>query len=170
MPRFRPLAALAVLVGLAGCRIEKQPEPERPVLDPTAKIDSTLRRSAAGWNAGDLTAFMDAYAPGQEVTYVTPESVVSGHAEIRRLYAPRFAPGARRDSLRFADLQVRTLDSTHALGTAHWILYRNGDTTSWGPFTLVMERIDGAWKIIHDHSSSAPPPAPRSDGGASEAG
>ena len=75
---------------------------------------------------------------------------------IRGVYAPRFAPGGKRDSLHFEELEVRPLSATLALVTARFILQRNGAITSSGPFTLVMESRPEGWKILHDHSSSDP--------------
>jgi ketosteroid isomerase-like protein len=41
-----------------------------------------------------------------------------------------------------------------SLIAARYVLYRGGQTTSSGPFTLVMERRTDGWKILHDHMSS----------------
>ena len=71
-------------------------------------------------------------------------------------YAPRFAPGARRDSLHFEEIEVRPLSPALALVTARFILQRGSEITASGPFTLVMERRPEGWKILHDHSSSDP--------------
>jgi hypothetical protein len=75
---------------------------------------------------------------------------------IRGVYAPRFSPGARRDSLHFEELEVRPLSATLALVTARFILQRNNEVTASGPFTLVMEQCPQGWRILHDHSSSDP--------------
>lgn len=73
---------------------------------------------------------------------------------IRSHYAPVFAPGAPRDSVRFEDLAARPLSPTLALVTGRFILFREGRTTASGPFTLVMELRHDGWKILHDHTSS----------------
>ena len=36
---------------------------------------------------------------------------------------------------------------------AYYRLMRGDSTTARGPTSLVMRRLGGAWKIIHDHSS-----------------
>ena len=79
-----------------------------------------------------------------------------GFAFIRDNYAPRFAPGARRDSLHFEEIEARPLSPSLALVTARFILQRGDSVTASGPFTLVMERRAQGWKILHDHSSSDP--------------
>jgi hypothetical protein len=44
------------------------------------------------------------------------------------------------------------------VATARYVLTRDGETTSTGPFTLVMMRVEGTWEIVHDQSAADPPP------------
>jgi ketosteroid isomerase-like protein len=59
-----------------------------------------------------------------------------------------------RDSLRFENVHARPLGPDYAMATARFVLFRGDSTTASGPFTLVLHRMDGRWKIIHDHTSS----------------
>lgn len=120
------------------------------------EVRTMLGRSAEGWNRGDLDAFMAVYRDSPETTYVGGTGLRVGYEAIRGRYAPLFAPGADRDSLRFRDLRVRRVGDGVAVGTARWELHREGRVTASGPFTLVLRRVDGEWKIVHDHSSSDP--------------
>jgi uncharacterized protein (TIGR02246 family) len=122
----------------------------------TRQIVSQLDRAARDWNRGDLDAFVSDYARESTTTFVDGRRARHGYDFIRNNYAPRFAPGARRDSLHFEEVQVRTLSPTLALVTARYILQRGGAISASGPFTLVMERRAEGWKILHDHSSSDP--------------
>jgi uncharacterized protein (TIGR02246 family) len=129
----------------------------RPTMDParlTPGFEAQFGRSAAAWNAGDLAAFVSDYAPDSSPTFVAGGHLHRGFDFIRGSYAPRFAPGARRDSLRYEEFNVRPLTPDYALITARFVLYRNGTTTASGPFTLLMQRRPEGWKILHDHSSS----------------
>jgi ketosteroid isomerase-like protein len=122
----------------------------------TRLIGAQLDRAARDWNRGDLAAFLSDYAPESTTTFVDGRRARHGFAFIRDNYAPRFAPGARRDSLHFEELEVRPLSSSLALVTARFILQRGDSVTASGPFTLVMEQRAEGWKILHDHSSSDP--------------
>jgi beta-aspartyl-peptidase (threonine type) len=115
-----------------------------------------FERSAADWNRGDLDGFMSDYARDSLTGFVSGGRVERGFGWIRDHYAPLFQPGARRDSLRFESIHARPLGSGFALVTARYVLYRDGATTSSGPFTLVMQRQPDGWKILHDHTSSDP--------------
>lgn len=144
-----------LLLALAACaRPPAAPTPDPGELTP--EIVAQFGRSADAWNRGDLEAFISDYAPDTLTTFVSGGHLRRGFTFIRQNYAPRFAPGAVRDSLRFEEFDVRRLSPTLALVTARFILYRAGATTASGPFTLVMERRPDGWKILHDHTSSDP--------------
>ena len=123
---------------------------------PAAQIVSQLDRAAGDWNRGDLDAFLSDYAAESTTTFVDGRRARHGFEFIRRHYAPRFAPGARRDSLRFEEVETRSLRPGLALVTARYVLSRGGAVTASGPFTLVMEQRAAGWRILHDHSSSDP--------------
>jgi ketosteroid isomerase-like protein len=153
MRAFIPALALA----LVSCRSSGQPA-TAPAdnAELTAQLKAQLERAADDWNRGDLDGFLSDYAPESTTTFIDGRRARHGMAFIRENYAPRFAPGARRDSLHFEALEARGLSPTLALLTARFILHRGGVVTASGPFTLVMERRAAGWKILHDHSSSDP--------------
>lgn len=147
----------ALILALISCRSAGQPA-AAPVDTPelTRELTAQLNRAADDWNRGDLDRFVSDYAAESTTTFIDGRRARHGIAFIRENYAPRFAPGARRDSLRFEEVEARPLSPTLALLTARYILHRGGAVTASGPFTLVMERRQAGWKILHDHSSSDP--------------
>jgi ketosteroid isomerase-like protein len=120
------------------------------------QLSAQLERAAADWNRGDLEGFLSDYARESTTTFVDGRRARHGFEYIRDNYARRFAPGVRRDSLHFEEVETRRLSPTLALVTARFILERNGAVTASGPFTLVMELRPEGWRILHDHSSSDP--------------
>lgn len=145
--RVQPVVVLPLL--LTACALQAP----RPVADPTPEIQALLEASARAWNAGDLEGFLITYARDSATTFLTSGGLTHGYDAIRARYAPRFEPGATRDSLRFADLHVRSLGPTHALVTARYVLRRGDAVTADGPFTVVLERRTEGWRMIHDHTS-----------------
>jgi len=119
-----------------------------------------LQASAASWNAGDLDGFMDDYWRSEDLTFSGATGVTRGWENVRARYLESYwAPGAVRDSLRFEDLEVFTLGDGHAMALGRYVLFQpeQGRTeASSGFFTLVLERMDGGWKIVHDHTSATP--------------
>lgn len=168
------LAILLTLLPLSACKVERATgnfDGSGILPGLNGQMQALLDRSAAAWNAGDLEGFMATYDRSPSTTYAGGGEVLAGWEEIRSHYAPRFRPGAERDSLRFEDLRTRSLGQRHALAMARYVLHRDGEVTATGRFTLVVVRIEGAWRVIHDHSSADLPPAEPTDGQApAEAG
>lgn len=117
------------------------------------QICAMMSGSAAAWNRGDLDAFVRDYADDMGTTYIGSRGIMRGRASIREAYAPRFAPGATRDSLHFERVEVDLLGPDLANTIAWYVLVRGDSVTARGPTSLVMRRMNGAWKIVHDHSS-----------------
>lgn len=153
MRAIRRWAASLVLVvllpaALAGCRFEMGEEE-----DLERSIETMLVRSADAWNRGDLDGFIAAYADGASTSLMTTDGPVFGRRTIRGLYAPRFEPGATRDSLRLEDLNVRPLPPLIGIVTGRYVLEREGTVTDSGWFSVVVRRAGDGWRIVHDHSS-----------------
>jgi uncharacterized protein (TIGR02246 family) len=123
----------------------------------TNQIAAMMVHSAANWNRGDLDAFVDDYLPGDTTTFVGGRGILRGTLPIRAAYAPRFAPGGVRDSLSFVLLDVDPLGPGVVNVVARYTLARRvggrDSVTATGPTSLVMRRVDGRWRIVHDHSS-----------------
>lgn len=152
--RWRGAAAAAALLALAGCARSPRTEAPAPAGGAAAArgaVVALLAHGAAAWTRGDLAGFVSDYAP--DATFVTARGVLHGRAEIAAHYAPRFAPGAARDSLFFQDLEVDLLAPDALNAVAYYVLQRGDSVTARGPTSLVMRYLHGRWFIVHDHSS-----------------
>jgi hypothetical protein len=156
--------ALALTLGpwATACRIERATAPgaEDQGADFEARVEEILRLSAEAWNAGDLEGFMVHYERAPTTTYIGSAGLRVGYDSIHARFAPDFEPRAARDSLRFESIRTRLLEQRFGVATARYVLHSDGVTTSTGPFTLVLMRVEGAWKIIHDQSAADPRPEP----------
>ena len=117
------------------------------------EVCAMFARGAASWTRGDLDAFMSDYLPGEGTTYIGRDGVLHGPEAIRASYAPRFAPGAARDSLSFEQVEVDVLAPNVVNAIAYYVLSRGDSTVARGPTSLVLRRVNGRWMIVHDHSS-----------------
>lgn len=121
------------------------------------EIEAMLARSARDWNRGDLAGFMSDYARDSLTSYVSGGRVLYGWQALHDRYqAVYFAPGRSRDSLGFEDVAARSLGRRFAYATARFKLLRRDSLVASGPFTLVLERRNGRWLILHDHTSPDP--------------
>ena len=122
-----------------------------------AELEAMLHRSAAAWNRGDLDGFMSDYLPGDSTTYIGGRGLVRGPAAIRTSYARLFTGEVQRDSLSFVILDVDPVAPNVANLIAQYVLTRRvggrDSVTARGPTSLLVRRVDGRWRIVHDHSS-----------------
>jgi ketosteroid isomerase-like protein len=56
-------------------------------------------------------------------------------------------------ALDFSEVAVDLLAPRAALVRGRWHLVMAGGKELRGLFTVVMRKLDGDWKIVHDHSS-----------------
>ena len=155
---FRPRHAVLLLVAIAAAWVALHrisPPPEQPA-DPAQvrrEVLAVFEEGARAWNAGNLDGFMATYLPDSETTFITKTGVLHGVDAIRKVYESRFAPGAHRDSLRFQGVEVDILAPDVVNAIAWYVLMRGDSITERGPTSLVMRRVSGRWRIVHDHSS-----------------
>ena len=145
-------AATATVIGAASDAAAAAAAVRDPQLA-LRQICAMMNASAARWNAGDLHGFMQDYLPGEGTTYIGRRGVVRGPDAIEAGYAPRFQPGAMHDSLSFEDVEVDLLAPDLTNTIAWYVLMRGDSLVARGPTSLVMRRVNGRWRIVHDHSS-----------------
>jgi len=116
-----------------------------------------LAHAAINWNRGDLDAFIGDYLPSDSTTYIGGRGLVRGPAAIRSSYARLFTGEVVRDSLSFTILDVDAVAPDVANLIAQYTLARRvggrDSVTARGPTSLLVRRVDGRWRIVHDHSS-----------------
>jgi uncharacterized protein (TIGR02246 family) len=121
------------------------------------ELEAMLRRAAVDWNRGDLDGFMSDYLPSDSTTYIGGRGLVRGPSAIRASYARLFTGEMVRDSLSFVILDVDPVAPDVANLIAQYILARRvggrDSVTARGPTSLLVRRVDGRWRIVHDHSS-----------------
>jgi len=163
--RFSFLIGFLTLVFLNACEFQSQVRgnavgEEGFLGGDGAEIQEMLRSSAASWNSGDLDGFLDDYWNSEELTFSGGTGVTRGWEGVRTRYLESYwAPGVSRDSLRFEEIEVLPLRDEQALALGRYVLFRpedDGAVASTGFFSLVLQKQDGRWKIIHDHTSASP--------------
>jgi beta-aspartyl-peptidase (threonine type) len=142
---FLLTAGLVVLVVRAFAAPAGDADSPRAVLD--AQVDA--------WNRGDLAAFMDGYWRSGELTFFSGDQVTRGWQATFDRYRKKYqSGGAEMGKLVFTDLTVDPAGPDAAIVRGRWKLTLKDGKTPNGLFTLLMRRIDGKWRIVHDHTSS----------------
>jgi len=123
--------------------------------DPAAEIRALLTEQEAAWNRGDIPAFMKSYENSPATTYAGASGVTKGYATVLERYRQRYPDRATMGTLRFTNIEVRTLGRDFALATGKFNLQRTkeGGGAASGWFSLVLRRTVKGWLILHDHTS-----------------
>jgi beta-aspartyl-peptidase (threonine type) len=125
------------------------------VATPEEEIRAVLDRQAEAWNRGDISGFMEGYLPSESITFLGRAGVTRGFAATKARYERDYPTPARMGRLTFSELEIRLLDSRHALVLGKFSLERSPDAggPASGRYTLVFEKTAKGWKILHDHTS-----------------
>ncbi len=143
-------AAASLLIVLAGCATPPAGKPGALV-----EIPAIIAAQQAAWNRGDLDAFMQPYWKSDQLTFSSGGQTRRGWDETYARYQAAYPTRERMGKLTFDQLELRPLCESAVLVLGRWTLDRESDSLG-GNFSLVFQRISGAWRIIHDHTSLAP--------------
>jgi uncharacterized protein (TIGR02246 family) len=116
---------------------------------------SVLDAQVEAWNRGDLEGFMAGYWRSPDLVFCSGDTVTKGWDETLARYRKRYqSEGREMGRLRFDGIEVIPLGEDAALARGAWRLVMTDGKEPHGRFTLVLRRLDGAWRIVHDHTSS----------------
>jgi ketosteroid isomerase-like protein len=126
-----------------------------------SEIRSVLRMQQNAWNQGDIDRFMDGYAHSKDTVFISEDMVRRGWETVRDRYREKYSDRTKMGLLTFSDLEIVSLSPDSAVALGRWKLQRAKDRPH-GRFTLIFRRLPVGWRIVHDHTSAAPPPARKS--------
>ncbi len=118
------------------------------------KFQTILTSQAKAWNRGDLDGFMEFYWKSPQLSFSSGGKTTHGWSRTRDGYKSRYPTQEQMGQLTFSDLELVPLCDSAALVLGRWHLRRAGDEPH-GNFSLIFRRIDGQWRIVHDHTSLA---------------
>jgi ketosteroid isomerase-like protein len=75
---------------------------------------------------------------------------------VRERYRKKYSDRAKMGTLTFSDLEIALFSPDAAVALGRWRLERAKDRPH-GCFTLIFKRLPEGWRIVHDHTSAAPP-------------
>lgn len=157
---LRTAALLGVVALIMDCTISGQTATaQRDVVHGDIKqVRRVLDAQVEAWNRGDIEGFMDGYMRSNETTFVSGDTVTRGWQTVLDRYRRGYDTREKMGTLAFSDLEIKALAPDHALADGRWQLTRTGETTPFarGRFSLIFRHTRQGWRIIHDHTSSAP--------------
>ena len=123
-----------------------------PTDDLSDVLESILSQQADAWNRGDIGGFMQHYWKSDELTFSSGGRTTRGWEITKENYKKRYPTREQMGHLSFGAIEVTSLGDSAALLLGRWHLEREPAPIG-GNFSLVFRRIDGAWVIVHDHTS-----------------
>src|SRR5213082_3217090 len=122
-----------------------------------AEVRAILSTQQEAWNHGDIDGFMKGYARAETTVFVSGDEVTRGWQTVRDRYLKKYGDRAKMGTLTFSDLEIEQLGPDSAVALGRWALKRANDSPH-GRFTLILRKTPDGWRIVHDHTSAAPPP------------
>lgn len=123
---------------------------------PQGELDvvKVLLAQERAWNNGDMGGFTSGYKNSPDTLFIGTE-VARGYDQMLARYTKSYPDKATMGKLTFSDLEPHLLDEHFATVTGAFQLERpkkNGGNAG-GIFSLVLEKTEGGWKIVLDHTS-----------------
>ena len=116
------------------------------------KIMVVMNQQAKDWSAGDYEAFMTGYHNSKYLRFAHPKGITRGWQGVMDAYKRN----PKKSRLEFSDIDITPLSPKAALVFGRFHNYVEDNSYKTGLFTLLMRKIDGQWKTVHDHSSDLP--------------
>jgi len=150
------MRVLWLLIAVVACA-SAPPVRRFEAMDRTA-VTAVLEQQVAAWNRGDLAGYMAGYAKTDALVFTSGGKVRTGWQATFDTYQAKYgvAPSTM-GTLAFAITQVDAIGADGAVVLGTWTL-TDSDHPGTGVFSVVLERRPEGWRIIHDHTSLAPPP------------
>jgi len=147
---MRRPALLSALLLVLGCGARSFGDADRDA------ALGVLEAQRAAWNRGDLDAYMDGYARGEELVFTSGGHIRRGWQETLARYRARY--GGDRASMGQLSFEILSLQPVGEGGAVVLGRWRLSDTPQAGAgvFSVVLERRPEGWRIVHDHTSSDP--------------
>jgi uncharacterized protein (TIGR02246 family) len=116
------------------------------------KIRELLNKQTMAWNKGDIEGFMETYWKSDSLIFVGKSGVTRGWQQTLENYRKGYPDTAAMGKLSFNIITVKQLSPQYFFVVGKWMLKRSiGDIS--GHYNLLMQKINGRWVIIADHSS-----------------
>ena len=119
----------------------------------TNEIRSLLQKQVDAWNKGNLKVFMETYWKSDSLVFVGGNGPTYGWQKTLENYKRRYPTREEMGQTHFTILKLSKIDRKTVFVIGRYDLARgSGDLA--GHFTLVIQKINGEWLIISDHSSA----------------
>ncbi len=147
------ILVLAFIV-LSSCSAAKEKQlSQSQIQKDTAAIKAVLQQQAKDWSSASIEAFMEGYDKTSNLLFVGKSGITKGWQQTLNRYKVGYPTKDHTGELTFNILEVQPINAAAYLLVGEFHLKRNVGKAD-GIFTLVFKKINGAWKVISDHTSA----------------
>ncbi len=118
----------------------------------TDKILTILAAQEKAWNEGNIEQFMHGYWENDSLVFVGKSGLTYGYKNTLANYKKGYPDKTYMGQLKFTILSMQPLGKEYYRIIGKWELKRTVGNLN-GHYTLLLQQINGEWKIISDHSS-----------------
>lgn len=119
---------------------------------PEAAIRQLMQQQTDAWNKGNIPVFMQTYWQSDSLLFIGKNGITKGWQATLDRYKKSYPDTAAMGQLHFNLLEFKQLTPELYFLVGQWHLQRSVGNLQ-GHFTLLIRKMNGAWKIIADHSS-----------------
>ena len=123
-------------------------------IDDKQEILSVLTQQQTAWNNGDIVGYMQGYHKSDSLMFLGKNGPTYGWQNTLDNYKKSYPDKSRMGKLTFDIREIELMSDSLAFVMGKWHLQREKDEPQ-GFFTLIVEKIDGEWKVTKDHSNSS---------------
>jgi ketosteroid isomerase-like protein len=129
--------------------------PKSTTAEASQSVQHVLQAQVEAWNRHDLEGFMAGYWNSPDLTFFSGGDMTKGWQPALDRYKKRYTgEGREMGTLDFTELEIKVLSPESAVVTGKWRLTLSDGKKPGGLFTLLFRKIQGEWKIVHDHTSA----------------
>ena len=115
-------------------------------------VRTIMSQQEKAWNEGDIPSFMEGYWQNENLVFTGSKGPTYGYLNTLERYKKSYPDQAAMGKLHFDLLFLKQWDENTIQVVGKFTLVRAQDTPT-GHFTLLFRKMEGAWKIVSDHSS-----------------
>jgi hypothetical protein len=115
-------------------------------------IKNLLAAQAVEWNKGNIDGYMIGYWHSDSLIFIGSKGVRYGYTKTLNRYKEAYPDADHMGLLSLNITQMKKLSRHYYFVVGKWALKRKAGDIE-GSFTLLLQKINGKWQIICDHSS-----------------
>lgn len=117
-----------------------------------AAIRKMLLAQEQQWNNGNIEGFMKGYWQNDSLLFIGKSGAKYGYNNTLLNYKKSYPDTASMGKLTSTIVSIKKLNTQYYFVVGKWHLQRSKGNLS-GSYTLLIQKINGEWVIIADHSS-----------------